>query len=139
MITIILGLYALYNPTDYSIFSMWLNTDSFENLPFKLLITLLLIILIGLIFHGMWKTIGLIGVTLMVTVITVTIWTLTQFIDFNVLNINMWKWITQPILGIMLTIGWQWPKIWRAATGAVIINDPDIQHHNSDTHNHNSN
>lgn len=132
---ITIGLYSLYNPTEYSIFNMWLSINSADFLPFKILVTLILTVLLGLIVHGTWRAIGMIGLLIMILLIVVMLWAATTVVSFDITNPFIWQWLIQPIVGLILTVGWQWPKIWRATTGTVIVSDPDANH---DHHNENN-
>jgi hypothetical protein len=125
LLIILAVLYLAYNPLGISAFHMWANGDPTELLPFKILGTLILVAVIGLVVHGTISSMSMVGFVLLVTLVAVTIWSTHALVNFDVLSFDFWAWALQPILAIMLTVGWQWPKIWRRSTGAVSVNDPD--------------
>lgn len=125
LMVIITALYLVYNPLGFSVWHMWTMGDPSQLLPFKLLATLLLTALLGLVLHGAMSTTSWVGVTVMVCLVMVGMWSVHTVVTFDLLNLHMWGWILQPMLGVILTVGWQWPKIWRRSTGAISVNDPD--------------
>ncbi len=96
-----------------------------QALPFKLLGTLLLVTLLGLMLHGTFTSTSWLGLTVIVSLIAVFLWSAHTLIAFDVLAWTFWSWALQPIVALMLTLGSQWPKIWRRSTGAVSVSDPD--------------
>lgn len=125
LLIILTALYLVYNPLGFSIWHMWALGDAQHLLPLKILVTLMLTSFLGLVLHGCMNTTNRVGMVIMVLLVLVGLWSVQMVVSFDMLNLQLWEWITQPILGIMLTIGWQWPKIWRKATGVVSVNDPD--------------
>jgi hypothetical protein len=104
---------------------MWTQYDPIEYLPLKVLGTLIALSFIGLVIHGYISATSFLGFMIMILLVTSTIWSIYYVVDFNILSLTLWTWIGQPILAVILTVGWQWPKIWRRSTGAVSVNDPD--------------
>jgi hypothetical protein len=125
LILIISAVYLIYNPLGFSIWHMWMLGDATQLLPFKILITLMCTSFLGLVLHGCMNTTNWVGILIMVSLVFVGMWSVHAIVMFDMLSWALWGWITQPILGMILTIGWQWPKIWRRATGTVSVNDPD--------------
>jgi energy-converting hydrogenase Eha subunit C len=125
LVMIITALYLVYNPLGFSVWHMWAMGDPTQLLPFKMLVTLLLAALLGLVLHGAVSTTSWVGAVVMVSLVLVGMWSVHTVVWFDLLDLEMWGWILQPILGLILTVGWQWPKIWRRATGVVSVNDPD--------------
>lgn len=122
---IAVGLYLVYNPTGFSLVHMWMFSDMGELLPLKLLGSALLMVFMGLIIHGTWRSIGVTGLAIVSMLLMILIWSIQSLTSFNVLDVGIWSWIAQPIVAVVLTLGWQWPKIWRRSTGAVSVEDPD--------------
>ncbi len=124
-IIILTACYMVYNPLDVSIWHMWVYGDVMEGLPFKILGTLLVSALLGLVIHGTLSSTSWLGLGIMVALIGVSLWSVNALVTFDMLSVGFWSWMTQPIMAIILTLGWQWPKIWRRSTGAVSVSDPD--------------
>lgn len=124
-IIILTACYMVYNPLDVSIWHMWVYGDVMEGLPFKILGTLLVSALLGLVIHGTLSSTSWLGLGIMVALIGVSLWSVNALVAFDMLSVGFWSWMTQPIMAIILTLGWQWPKIWRRSTGAVSVSDPD--------------
>lgn len=124
-IIILTACYMVYNPLDVSIWHMWVYGDVIEGLPFKILGTLLVSALLGLVIHGTLSSTSWLGLGIMVALIGVSLWSVNALVTFDMLSVGFWSWMTQPIMAIILTLGWQWPKIWRRSTGAVSVSDPD--------------
>lgn len=124
-IIILTACYMVYNPLDVSIWHMWVYGDVMEALPFKILGTLLVSALLGLVIHGTLSSTSWLGLGIMVALIGVSLWSVNALVTFDMLSVGFWSWMTQPIMAIILTLGWQWPKIWRRSTGAVSVSDPD--------------
>ena len=125
LLIIVTALYLVYNPLGYSVWHMWTQYDPTVNLPFKLLATIMLASVVGLVVHGTHNQMNWLGLLVMVSLVAVTLWSVNALVAFEIFSFVFWSWALQPILGLILTIGWQWAKIWRRSTGAVSVNDPD--------------
>jgi hypothetical protein len=125
LIVILIACYLVYNPLGLSVWHMWTSGDPTAYLPFKLLGSLVLAVLLGLVLHGTLKSMNWLGLLTMLAVVGVTMWSAHTLIAFDVFAGGMWAWMLQPILAVIFTVGWQWPKIWRRCTGAVSVSDPD--------------
>lgn len=125
LMIILTACYLVYNPLGFSVYHMWSTPESSIALPFRVLFTLMLVALLGLVLNGTIISTSWLGFSVMLALVGVTLWSVHALVGFNPLALELWAWITQPILALILTVGWQWPKIWRRSTGAVSVNDPD--------------
>lgn len=125
LLIILTALYLVYNPLGVSLVHMWMAPTYSDMLPFKILGTLLVASLLGLVLHGTFSSTSWLGLTVMLAMVAATLWSAHALIAFDVFALGFWSYMLQPILAIILTLGWQWPKIWRRSTGAVSVNDPD--------------
>ena len=125
MLIIMCTLYLVYNPIGFSMWHMWMEGDPTQLLPFKMLGTLVLMGILALVLHGCMNTMNVWGFVLLTSLVAVGLWSMHALIAFDVLDWSFWAWALQPMLALILTVGWQWPKIWRRSTGAVSVNDPD--------------
>lgn len=124
-VIILTACYLIYNPWGVSLTHMWLMDPIQDLLPFKILATLGVMSVLGLVIYGVSRTVSKWGLLLMLSLTATIVWCAWAMFTFDVLNMHMWSWLVQLILAIMLTVGWQWPKIWRRSTGAVTVDDPD--------------
>lgn len=125
LLIILTAVYLVYNPLGFSVWHMWTMGDPMQALPFKLLGTLLLAALLGLVLHGTFSSTSWLGLLVLLSIVGVTLWSAHALIAFDLFALGFWSWAIQPILAVILTMGWQWPKIWRRTTGAVSVSDPD--------------
>lgn len=116
-------LYSVYNPLGYSLWHMWTVTNPMDNLPFKLLGTAVVVGGLALVIHGCVNSMSRAGLLLLSCVIALVFWSTRSLIEFDVLGLDFWSWALQPTLALVLTVGWQWPRIWRRSTGAVTVED----------------
>lgn len=129
---IMTGLYLVFNPLGVSLVHMWAMTDystllttGATVLPFKILATVSLLAILGTIVVGFFRSTSWVGLVTMCAIVFAVMWCLHSLIMFNLLNPAFWSWITQPLLAAIITLGWQWPKIWRRSHGTVTVEDPD--------------
>lgn len=122
---ITLGLYLVYNPVGFSTWHMWADGDMGSYLPFKVLGTLLLLSFLGVIVYGTITTMSVLGLVVLVGLIAAVLWSVYAVVAFDFMGLGFWSWAAQPLLGTVITVGWQWPKIWRRGHGTVTVEDPD--------------
>lgn len=125
LVIITAALYASFNPLGFSLFHMWIMTDPFALMPYNIMATLVVAVILGLVLHGTARAMNLLGFLIMITLVGVGLWTIHSLVAFEILSLAFWGWAAQPLLALILTVGWQWPKIWRRTTGAVSVDDPD--------------
>lgn len=125
LLIILVTLYVIYNPWGFSLYHMWMSGAFMDMLPFKVLGTLIPLALMGLVIHGTTSSTSWLGLLVMFMLVATGLWSAHALLAFDVFNAYMWSWLSQPLAALVLTIGWQWPKIWRRSTGAVSVNDPD--------------
>lgn len=127
-------LYAVWNATGYSIYTMWANGDIGSALPPKVLLTTIVGVFIFLVAWGAWIAFKWIGFLFMTVMIVIGLWVLNYLNWFDPTNLTVWAWITQPIIGFILAFGLSWGKTRRAATGVVATDDTELSGHFSDHH-----
>jgi hypothetical protein len=125
LMIILITLYVIYNPWGFSLFHMWASGNVMDLLPFKVLATLVPMALMGLVIHGTASSTSWLGLTVMMLIMATGLWSAHALLSFDLLSMHLWSWLTQPLAALVLTVGWQWPRIWRRSTGAVSVNDPD--------------
>jgi len=123
--------YSFYNPVGFSLYHMWAGTENLDNVSFKTLLTVALLTVLGLIAYGTYQAITVYGLAVIVGIVGIVLWCVNEFVTLSVFSPTFFAWATQPIVAVILTIGWQWPKIWRSATGTVTTDDIDNHHHHA--------
>ncbi|WP_206931384.1 DUF6524 family protein [Roseococcus thiosulfatophilus] len=121
---ILMNVYVLYNPSGLSVFHLWAAANEVA-LPVKLLVTAFALLGFGLYVYGAWRALGPIGLGIITLIIVLCIWAADFYGLMDARDASVWSWLIQPLLAIVLTLGFQWPKLWKAATGRVEVEDPD--------------
>lgn len=121
---ILLNVYVLYNPSGLSVFHLWASLNQVV-LPVKLLLTACALLGFGLYVYGAWRALGPVGLGVITLIIVLGIWAADFYGLMDARDANVWSWLIQPLLAVVLTVGFQWPKLWKAATGRVEVEDPD--------------
>jgi Family of unknown function (DUF6524) len=124
LLLIVATLYAIYNPLGFCVLGLWLLGEEVA-LPVKLLVTAIPVALLGLYVYGTWRSIGLVGIAILAILLGLTLWVLAYFSILDPANAGLWSWMTQPLLALILAVGFQWSRIWRGATGQVSVDDID--------------
>ena len=124
LLLILATLYAIYNPLGFCVLGLWFLGDEVA-LPVKLLVTAIPVALLGLYVYGTWRSIGLVGIAILAILLGLTLWVLAYFGIFDPADAGLWSWMAQPLLALILAVGFQWSRIWRGATGQVSVDDID--------------
>ncbi len=110
------ALFMWYNPA-MSVYHIWTEYDI--TVTAKVAISLFPTLVLGLIVYGSFRTMTVIGLLVLLSIIGVFLWLFYSASGVNIFSMSFIEWASQPILGFILTMGWQWPKIWRQMTGVV--------------------
>ena len=121
------ALYAAYNPWGGSVWHLW--TQGLLPLPVRLLATLGLAAVLGLLCAATMRSIGLAGVLLMAAFLALALWTAVAYGALDARSGPAWEVLPQLLAGVVLTVGLRWPSFRRAASGVVAVADPDIEEH----------
>lgn len=112
------SLFTWYNPSGISLFHLWTQFPD-TTIATKVAASLPVTLVLGLILYGCFRTMNVLGLVVLVGLVSILMWLLYAAVSVNILSVWFWTWFSQPILGFILTMGWQWPKIWRQMTGVV--------------------
>jgi hypothetical protein len=123
------GLYAVYNPLGYSIWHLWTTRDPLALMPWNILLTMTVMLPLACVLWGVQRTMSTWGLAAVLTFLTVSMWAVLVVVPNLGSSLAFWAWITPPLVAVVLTMGWQWPRIWRNATGAVTVDDPHTHSH----------
>jgi hypothetical protein len=113
---------ATYNPTQYSWVS-WAQRGWEENLPLLVLTGLLLLIGYIIYLRATLRSIGPIGMALVLAVFSALLWVLYDFGLFDIGNAALNTWLGLLATSIVLGVGLSWSHIRRALSGQADMDD----------------
>lgn len=111
-----------FNPTHYSLFH-WIWPLNTEQMPLKILASLVMLVIYIIFFRATFRSIGLLGIILALAVSSTIIW---LFIDQGWMSINNYTvltWVLLFVIGTILGIGISWSHIRRKLTGQFDTDD----------------
>lgn len=114
--------FATFNPTQFSYYG-WLTQAEQEDLPFKVLAGVVLVILYVIYLRATWRSIGPIGLVLAAAFFGALIWVL---IDTGMLTLTQPTLLTNVLLAVfatILAIGISWSHIRRRVSGQADVDD----------------
>lgn len=118
--------YAIYNPFGgMSIYHLWTKTNGMIawSDSAKFLMTAAVIITLLLVMVATYMALRLSGLVVLMLLIGGVLWVLHQNGLLDVTNPSAWKYLPQPLLAVVWTVGLQWPKIKAAITGQLTTDD----------------
>ena len=119
--------YGLWNPIQGGKFSLVGLMVSDAALSLKALIGLLAGTILLISLKTMHRTLGNAGVTIYVLLIGAVVWVLKD-LGVNIKNPGFWSWAGPFFVALLLAVGLQGSKIYRAITGRVSVEDRDTVH-----------
>ena len=125
LLVILVALYLVYNPLGFSLWHMWTMGDVTSALPLKILASLVVFAVLALVLHGCITSMSAAGLALLLSLVVAGLWSVHSLVQFDPSSLHFWAWTAQPLAALVLTVGWQWPKIWRRSTGSVTVSDAD--------------
>lgn len=122
---VLITLYAIYNPLDASLYHMWVQSWPWW-WSVKALLTLAILALLGVIIDATWRSIGVIGIVVVVTLLGLLLWVVAD-LGYSLALAHSAGWLTQLLAAIVLTVGLRWARVWRIVTGRTQV-DEDGSH-----------
>ncbi len=116
--------FATYNPTSLN-FVRWGMDNYTSNLPVTVLLGLLLLIGYIIYLRATFRSIGPVGIVLVVALIGALLWVLADQGLLDVQNTTLLTWIGLAALSLILAIGLSWSLVRRALTGQSDMDDVD--------------
>ncbi len=113
---------ATYNPTRWN-FVAWAGRNLSDNLPMVALVAVVLVIGYVVYLTATWRSIGILGVVLVLGLVAAIDWVL---IDFGILaadNPTVMTWIGLVTIALVMGIGMTWSIIWRRLSGQLEVDD----------------
>ncbi len=109
---------AIFNPTGYSYFH-WLHDSLTEQLPLKVIAGIVLIIGLVIFLRATWRSIGAIGIVLVVGLMAALVWLLVDLQWLRLDGGSVITWVALVILATLLAVGMSWSHVRRRITGQI--------------------
>ena len=115
---------ATYNPTDYN-YVAWVQQYGAANLSIAVLCGLLLLIGYIIYLRATLRSIGGLGMTLVLAIFAASVWVLRDLglVDLDKPGLNVWLGLVA--LSLVLGIGLSWSHVRRALSGQADMDDVD--------------
>lgn len=115
---------ATFNPTDYN-FIRWAQQNYTDQLPLTVLLGLVLLIAYIIYLRATLRSIGGLGMFLVLAVVSALIWVLYDYGWLAIGNRDAMVWLAILALSIVLGIGLSWSFVRRALSGQYDVDDSD--------------
>ncbi len=115
---------ATFNPTQLN-FVRWAQTNYSEQLPLTVLLGLLLLAAYVIYLRATLRSIGPMGMGLVMSVVGALIWVLYDYGLLAVNNPDAMVWLGIFALSVVLGIGLSWSFVRRALSGQYDVDDSD--------------
>ncbi|MEE4188955.1 MAG: DUF6524 family protein [Roseobacter sp.] len=113
-----------FNPTAYN-YVAWSRDYGRENLSVAVLAGLLLAVCYIIFLRATFRSIGPVGVTLVLAIVGALIWVLNDFGILALDNQSLNVWLGIFALSVVLGVGLGWSHVRRALTGQTDVDDID--------------
>lgn len=113
-----------FNPTRYN-FIRWASENWRDQMPLTALFTIVLIIAYAVYLRATFRSIGPIGMGLIIALVGALIWVLIDWGVLSLENRSLNVWLGIVLLSVVLGIGLSWSLVRRKLTGQVDIDDVD--------------
>ena len=115
---------ATYNPTELN-FLRWAQSNYVEPLPLTVLLGLILTIAYIIYLRATLRSIGALGMFLVLAVVAALLWVLYDFGLLALDNTDAMVWLGILALSVVLGIGLSWSFVRRALSGQFDVDDSD--------------
>jgi len=116
---------ATFNPTEIS-FYHWLAGGSDENIPLKIVAGLVLLIGYIIYLRATWRSIGIVGVVLVVALLAAFTWLLVDAGWISLANPGTVAWLVIIVLAIVMAVGMSWSHVRRRLSGQYDVDEADL-------------
>ena len=113
-----------FNPTEWNYFR-WSLTNYTEQLPVVVLLGLVLFIAYVIYLRATLRSIGGLGMFLVLAVVAALAWVLYDYGMLTLDNTNMLVWLGIFAMSVVLGIGLSWSFVRRALSGQYDVDDRD--------------
>jgi len=115
---------ATFNPTEFN-FVRWARLNYTDQLPLTVLLGLLLVIAYIIYLRATLRSIGALGMFLVLAVVATLVWVLYDYGLLDIDNTNAMVWLGILALSVVLGIGLSWSFVRRALSGQYDVDDAD--------------
>lgn len=115
---------ATYNPTEYC-YTRWAMANWEIQLPLTVLFGLVLLVGYVVFLRATFRSIGLLGLLLVLALVSAVIWVVYDFGWINFENPTMNTWLAIVVLSFTLSIGLIWSIVRHKLSGQVDVDDVD--------------
>ncbi|GAB1381309.1 DUF6524 family protein [Pararhodobacter sp.] len=115
---------ATWNPTQWN-FVNWVRANGTDNLPITVLVGLVLLAGYVVYLRATFRSIGPLGVGLVVALCAAVIWVLVYYGLLGTQNAALNQWLAVFIGSLVLGIGMSWSIIRRRISGQADVDDVD--------------
>ncbi|MEQ9812745.1 MAG: DUF6524 family protein [Azospirillaceae bacterium] len=116
---------ATFNPTEYS-FYHWVAGGTDANLPLKIVAGLVLLIGYIIYLRATWRSIGIIGVVLVVALLAAFTWLLVDAGWISLSNPGTVAWLVIIVLAVVMAVGMSWSHVRRRLSGQYDVDEADL-------------
>ncbi len=113
-----------FNPTSLS-YVNWIAVSGTDQLPFKALAGVVLLILYVIFLRATWRSIGPIGLVLAAAFFAALVWVALDASVLSLQNQTALTWVLLVVAATILAIGISWSHVRRRVTGQADIDDVD--------------
>ena len=117
-------LVATWNPTQWN-FVHWVRANGTGNLPVTVLFGLLLLVGYIIYLRATFRSIGPMGVGLVVALFAAVIWVLVYYGLLGVQNSALNQWLAILVTSMVLGVGMSWSIFRRRISGQIDMDDVD--------------
>lgn len=115
---------ATFNPTDYSYYR-WAQNAFETELPLVIFLGVVLLIGYIIFLRATLRSIGVIGITLIVALAGSLMWVLIDRGLLSLDNVDLLTWVGLIGVGLILGLGMSWSHIRRMLSGQLDVDDVD--------------
>lgn len=115
---------ATFNPTPWNYIS-WSRENGSDQLPLLVFLGLLLVVGYIIFLRATLRSIGLIGMLLIVAILTSAVWVLIDYGLFTLEDQDTNIWVALVILSLVFGIGLSWSLARRRISGQADVDDVD--------------
>lgn len=111
-----------YNPTAFNFLS-WTFDDLQTDLPYKLLVGLVLVVGYVIFLRATFRSIGIFGIVLIAAIFGVIIWILVDQQLLDPTNRDALIWIILVVVATIMGVGVSWSHVRRRISGQADVDD----------------
>lgn len=114
--------FVTFNPTGSS-YLHWVMGNLEEQLPYKALAGLVLLVVYVIFLRATFRSIGVVGISLIAAVFAAIVWVLADQQILDVANQQILTWIVLTAIATVMGIGVSWSHVRRRIAGQADVDD----------------